>query len=305
MAGDMDKSRIGWIGVGLMGHGAAKNILEHGHPLSVLGHRNRQPIDDLIGRGAKEVCSASEVANNSEVVFLCVPSTADIERLMLGPQGIIEAARPGLIVVDTTTANPNSTRQLGELLSRRGCGMVDAPLGRSPREAEIGKLSTFVGGDPIHVEQVRPIIECYAEVTVPTGGLGTAHTMKLVNNSIAIGILAVIAETIACGSKLGVDMSTLFQVVSSGGANSTMFQLIMPWVLEGDDSHMRARLSIPSKDMRAYCRLADEASVPAPLAQAVNQLLMAVNVQGHGDRLMPVLPGILADMIGAPIRPLG
>jgi 3-hydroxyisobutyrate dehydrogenase-like beta-hydroxyacid dehydrogenase len=77
-------------------------------------------------------------------------------------------------------------------------------------------------------------------------------------------------------------MSTLFQVVSSGGANSTMFQLIMPWVLEGDDSHMRARLSIPSKDMRAYCRIADEASVPVPLAQAINQMLMAVTSKDTG-----------------------
>ena len=300
----MNKLRVGWIGAGLMGHGAAKHILEHGYQLSILGHQNRQSVENLVGRGATEVYSPSEIVDVSDVVFLCVRSTADVERLMLGPQGIIEAARPGVIVVDTTTSDPDSTRRLGEMLAIKGCGMVDGPLGRSPAEAEAGRLSTFVGGNPDHVEKVRPIIECYAEVIVPTGELGSAHTMKLVNNSIAIGILAVIAETLACASKLGIDMQTLFRVVSSGGANSTMFQLVMPWVLDGDDSRMRARLSIPSKDMRAYCRLADGASVPTPLAQAINQMLMFVDAQGYGDRLMPVLPGILADMIGAPIRPL-
>ena len=300
----MSKSRIGYIGVGLMGHGAAKNIVDKGYPLTIMGHRNRAPVEDLVKRGAKEAKSAAEVARASDILFLCLPSSVEVEATVYGSGGVLEGAHAELIVVDSTTADPNSTRRIAVDLDRKGARMLDAPLGRSPKEAEDGKLSTYVGGEPETVQAVRAVMECYADTIVEVGALGMGHTMKLINNFISIGNCAVIAEATATAAKLGVDMRKFCEVIQAGGANSRMFQMVMPWLLEGDDSHLKGPLRIAGKDMRFYARLAEQAPAAAFIAQAVNQTLHLCNVRGHGDRFLPVLPGLLAELNGAKIHDL-
>jgi len=300
----VSESKIGYIGVGLMGHGAARNILAKGFSLTIMGHRNRAPVDDLVKRGAREGKSAAEIARASDVLFLCLPSSVEVEATVYGAGGLLEGAHAGLIVVDSTTADPNSTRRIAADLATKGARMLDAPLGRTPREAEEGKLSTYVGGDAETVQAVRPIMECYADTIVEVGALGMGHTLKLINNFISIGTCAVIAEAAATAAKLGVDMRKLYEVVSAGGANSKMFQMVMPWVLEGDDSHLKGPLRIAGKDMRSYAKLAEQAPAAAFIAQAVNQTLHLFNTRGHGDRFLPVLPGLLAELNGARIRDL-
>lgn len=296
--------RVGYIGVGLMGHGAARNILANGYELTVLGHRNRGPVEDLVAAGASEARSPAEVAARSEVVFTCLPSSVEVEATVLGPGGLLESFRPGMIHVDSTTADPISTRGLAAAYAERGCAMVDGPLGRTPREAELGQLSTFLGGDAEAVARVRPIIACYADTIMEAGPIGSGHTLKLVNNFISIGTSAVIAEAVATAAKLGVDLRTLHEVVSSGGADSRMFQMMMPWVLEGDDSRLKGPLRIAGKDLRFYCRMAEGAGAPAFVAQSASQLYQLANALGHAERFMPTLPGILAQLIGAPFREL-
>ena len=164
------KKKVGYIGVGLMGHGAAKNILERGGcELTIMGHRNRRPVEDLVARGAKEVSTAAEVARASDIVFLCLPSAVEVEQVVCGDHGILAGSEPGMIVVDSTTADPNATRRIGADLAKKDVRMVDAPLGRTPKQAEEGKLSTYVGGDPEVVRTIRPILECYADTNVETG----------------------------------------------------------------------------------------------------------------------------------------
>src|SRR5438093_1450892 len=215
----MSKQRIGYIGVGLMGHGAAKNMLEKGYPLTIMGHRNRAPMDDLVSRGAQEAKTPADVARVSDVLFLCLPSTVEVEQAIYGADGVLEAGAKGLIVVDSTTADPRSTQRIGVDLAQRGIRMADAPLGRTPKEAEAGKLSTFVGGDPATVRELKPIIECYADTIIEAGVLGAGHTLKLVNNFIAIGTSGVIAEALATATKLGVDLRKLYAFVPAGGGN--------------------------------------------------------------------------------------
>lgn len=300
----MKKMRVGYIGVGLMGHGAARNIVEKGYPLVVMGHNNRAPVDDLIRRGAVEAKTPAEVAAAVDVVFTCLPSSAEVEATVTEPGGLLEAMRAGMIHVDSTTADPVSTRNLGALYATRGCRLVDAPVGRTPREAEAGKLNTFVGGDADAVARVRPIIACYADTIIETGALGSGHTLKLLSNFISIGTSAVIAEAVATASKLCVDLGKLYDVVSSGGANSAMFQMVMPWVLEGDDSRIKGSIRIAAKDLRAYCRLAESAGMAAFVAQAATQTYQLALAQGHAERFMPVLAGILAEINGGKIRDL-
>ncbi len=299
------KKRVGYIGVGLMGHGAAKNILERGdHQLTIMGHRNRQPVEDLVGRGATEVSTAAQVARASDVVFLCLPTAAEVKQVVFGDDGVAAGCRPGMILVDSTTADPSATRETAAALADMDVQMADAPLGRTPKEAEEGKLSTYVGGDPDVVRTIRPILECYADTIVETGPIGTGTTCKLVNNFISIGTSAVIAEAVATAAKMGLDLHKLYEVVSAGGANSAMFQMMMPWVLEGDDSHLRGPIRIAAKDMRTYAELAQSAPVAAFIAQAASQVWQLALIQGHGERFMPVLPGILAELNGASIRDL-
>jgi len=300
----MSKPRIGYIGVGLMGHGAAKNIGAKGYKLTVMGHRNRAPVDDLVQRGAAEGKSAAGMARASDILFLCLPSTVEVETMVYGAGGVLEGAHDGLIVVDSTTADPNSTRRIAGDLAAKGARMADAPLGRTPKEAEEGKLSTYVGGEPEVVAAIRPVLECYADTIVAVGALGAGHTLKLINNFISIGNCAVIAEAAATAAKMGVDMRKFHEVISAGGANSKMFQMVMPWVLDGDDSHLKGPLRIAGKDLRFYTRLAEQAPAAAFIAQAVNQTLLLCNVRGHGERFLPVLPGILAELNGAKIRDL-
>jgi len=300
----MTTQRIGYIGVGLMGHGAAKNILAKGYPLTIMGHRNRAPVDDLVTRGAKEAATPAAVAAASDVLFMCLPSTVEVEHTIYGDDGVLAGAKAGLIVVDSTTADPRSTQRIGADLAKRGIRMADAPVGRTPKEAEAGKLSSFVGGDADTVRAIRPIVECYADTIIEAGALGAGHTLKLMNNFISIGTSAVIAEALATAAKLGVDLAKLNEVVSAGGGNGRMFQMMMPWVLEGDDSHLKGPIRIAGKDMRYYTKLAESAPATAFIAQAVNQTYQLANIMGHGERFMPTLPGILAKLNGVTIREL-
>jgi 3-hydroxyisobutyrate dehydrogenase-like beta-hydroxyacid dehydrogenase len=300
----MSKPKIGYIGVGLMGHGAAANILKNGYELLILGNKNRDPVENLIASGAKEAKSPAEVARNSDIVFTCLPSSLEVERVVFAKNGIIQGLHHGLIYIDSTTADPESTRKIGAELKKLNCFMIDAPVGRTPREAELGKLNTFLGGDPEIINKVKPVISCYADTIIEAGPLGMGHTLKLLNNFISIGNSAIIAEATATAAKLGVDLNKFYEVVSSGGANSSMFQMVMPWVLEGDDSKLKGPIRIASKDMRFYCRMAENASASAFIAQSVNQIYQLANIQGHGEQYMPKLSGILSQLNGIKIREL-
>src|SRR5690242_4620702 len=143
----MAKEAIGFVGVGLMGHGMAKNIVEKGFPLTIMGHRNRAPIEDLVARGAREVRTPREVAENATVVFLCVTGSREVEELVFAANGLAAGARKGLIIVDTSTSDPTSTERIASTLAGQGVTFVDAPLARTPREAEAGTLDTMVGCD--------------------------------------------------------------------------------------------------------------------------------------------------------------
>jgi len=296
--------RIGFMGVGFMGHGAARNILEKGYPLTVLGHRNRQPVEDLLARGASEASDPADLARRSDVLFMCLPSAGHVELAITGTPGILQAARPGLTVVDCTTSEPEVTMRLAAALQAQGAHMVDAPFGRTPKEAEEGTLSTFVGGDPAVVQALRPVMQTYASTIIETGPLGSGHTMKLLNNFLALATSAVVGEALSTALRMNVDMKVLKQVVDSAGGNSVMFQRFMHWMLDQDDSHFQAMMSIGVKDLQYYRRLAEKDGGITHLADAATQLYLLANKLGHERQFMPVLPTILANFIDGQNRPL-
>ncbi len=290
--------RVGYIGVGLMGHGAAKNIVTKGFPLTVFDPYAKDNVRDLVQRGATEAAGVHDLVGKSDIVILNLPSSQDVEQIVY-VDGLLAAARPGMILVDSTTADPRITRKIGADLAKKSVQMIDAPNGRTPKEIEAGKVSTYVGGSKEAIDRVMPVFETYADTIIRTGDLGSGTTMKLMNNFITIGSCALIAEAIATAHQLGVDMKILVEVLSAGGANSVMFQWMKPWIVEGDDSHLKGPLRIAAKDIKLYSRLADSAPAMAIIANAVVQVYQHVLISGHANDMMPTLPGILAELNGS------
>jgi hypothetical protein len=191
------KPRIGFIGLGLMGHGMAKNLVAKGFPLTVRVHRNRKPLEDIVAAGAREVATNADVARASDIVFLCVTGSPQVEAVVRGADGLLEAAREGLIVVDTSTAEPASTAALRTDFAAKRAEFVDAPLARTPKEAEEGRLNIMVGADDAVFEKLKPVLAAFCENVIHAGPPGHGHTLKLINNFMAMSIATSTAEAVA------------------------------------------------------------------------------------------------------------
>ena len=282
-----DKQRIGFIGAGLMGHGMAKNIVEKGYPLTVLGHRNRQPIDDLIGRGAREAKTPKDLAQQSDIVITCVTGSPQVEELVFKKDGLLEGLRAGMIVADATTAEPTSTMKVAAAVIEAGARFADIPLIRTPKEAEAGTLGVMVGSDAALLAELKPVLETFANAIFHAGPLGAGHKLKLINNYIALAAAAAAAEGIATAKKAGVDLKALTDIVLSGGANSVMFQRLSKYFLDGDDTHAIFALANCAKDLRYYTHMAEATPVVGFIAQAVHQTFQMANTRGFGDKYLP------------------
>ncbi|MDH3660643.1 MAG: NAD(P)-dependent oxidoreductase [Alphaproteobacteria bacterium] len=294
--------KIGFIGVGLMGHGAAKNILEGGYPLEALAHRNRQPVDDLVGRGAKEASSAAELASRVDILFTCVSDSRVLEKVVHGENGVLQAARPGLVLVDMTTAEPASTRALAEALDAKGAVMVDGPVTLTPKEAEEGRLNIMIGAEAAILDEIRPVLETFCARIFHTGPLGSAHTLKLINNFLTLGKAALTVEACTTAAKAGVDPEMMVELISVSGGDSASFQR-MARLLTGDGDPSKAAFAIKNalKDVSYFWRLAEDQHAYAPLADGVRRWYDLAVALGHGDDLLPALFEMHGRLSDAPI----
>ncbi len=241
--------RIGFIGIGLMGHGMAKNLMEKGFSVTTTAHRNRAPLEDLLGHGAAEAASHKEVAERSDIVFICVTGAPEVEAVIYGDGsgdgsgdgGVLAGARAGLIVVDCSTSEPAMTDRVNADLSARGAALADAPLARTPIEAEAGRLNTMVGASEETFAAIEPALQTFCENIFHVGPVGAGHKTKLIYNFMAMGQAALIAEALCACAATGVDLHEFYDVVSAGGANSGIFQLLMPKAWKRPSSRPLAR----------------------------------------------------------------
>ena len=283
------KPRVGFIGLGLMGHGIAKNLVSKGFPLTVRIHRNRKPAEDILAAGAKEVKTSAELARASDVVILCVTGSPQIEEIIYGDNGLMSAAREGLIVIDTSTAEPASTAKIREDFAKKGVQYVDAPLARTPKEAEEGRLNTMVGADDATFARVQPVLSAYCENVIHVGPPGHGHMLKLINNFIAQAIATATAEACAACAKSGVSIRKLHEIISAGAVNSGIFQMMVGRMLEGDMAGLKFTLVNAMKDLRYYTHFAESLPVSAIVGEAVHQSLVNANLMGFGDKYVPSL----------------
>jgi len=298
------KPRIGFIGLGLMGHGIAKNLVTKGYPLTVRVHRNRKPLEDLLAAGAVEVATDADVARASDIVFLCVTGTPQVEAVVYGSTGLLSAAREGMIVVDTSTAEPASTAAIRMDFGAQRAEFVDAPLARTPKEAEEGRLNIMVGAEDAVFERLKPVLGAFCENVIHAGPPGHGHTLKLINNFLAMSIAATTAEAMATAAKAGLSLQKLHEVVSAGAVNSGIFQLILGRILaEGDLSGLKFTLVNAMKDLRYYTHLAESLPSSAVMGEAVHQSLVQANLLGFGERYVPSLVEAQEKLAGVSIVP--
>ena len=300
----MDKPRIGFIGVGLMGHGIAKNLVTKGYPLTVRAHRNRAPVDDLIDRGATEAKSTAELTRASDIVFLCVTGAPQVEETVFGADGIASAARSGLVVIDTSTSEPATTTKTREALAKQGAKFIDAPLARTPVEAEQGRLNIMVGADEATFAEIKPVLAAFCENIFHAGPAGHGIILKLINNFIAQAICAASAEACAAAAKSGLSLKKLHEVISAGAVNSGLFQMLVGKMLEsGDLSGLKFTLANAAKDLRYYTHFTESMMIPSTMGEAVHQSLVTANALGYGDKYVPSLIEAQEKLAGVTIVP--
>ena len=297
----MTKERIGFIGVGLMGHGIAKNILEKGGEkgwtLTVMGHRNRAPVEDLIQRGAKEAANPAELADAADIIFLCVTGSDQVQSVINGENGLASAAKP-LLIADCSTSDPSVTVKLANQLALKNITLLDSPLSRTPKEAWEGTLDVMIGGAEADVARLRPVIESFAGRIIHTGETGTAHTMKLLNNFLAMGYAAMYSEALMLGAKAGLTPRIFDQVIRGGRMDCGFYQTFFKYVLEGDRDAHKFSLRNGLKDTTYLAAFAESVSAANPVGAAVRNSYASAVGAGHGDDYVPMLSDVIRKLNG-------
>jgi 3-hydroxyisobutyrate dehydrogenase-like beta-hydroxyacid dehydrogenase len=287
-------TRIGMVGIGVMGHGIATTLVGHGYPLVLLAHPGNQPVEDLVAAGARSVASLSELAAESDVVILCVTGTPEVEAVLLGSGGVIEHMRPDTVVIDHSTAIPSSTMRVAEAVAKAGGRFLDAPMTGTPKDAAAGTLNLLVGGDPELFEEYQPLLAGYARRIVYAGPLGAGHQLKLLHNFVSMGFAAVFAEAVACAERAHVDLGLFLEVLDSGGGKSTILDRMRPYIETQDTTAYRFSIGNAAKDLGYYMALAKELGASRTTAEAVHRVYAEAVAAGHGRETVPEIIPVLA-----------
>ncbi|MBS7639752.1 MAG: 2-hydroxy-3-oxopropionate reductase [Candidatus Bathyarchaeia archaeon] len=277
----MGLKRIGFIGLGVMGKPMAINLLRAGYPLTVW-NRTRSKMDELIAMGANGANSPREVAERSDVVITMVSDSPDVEEVILGPNGVIHGARPGLIVIDMSTISPKVTRKISEELAKKGVRMLDAPVSGGEKGAKEATLSIMVGGPRDVFEECLPIFEVLGKKITYMGPSGMGQTAKLCNQVICALNIQAVCEGLMLGAKAGLDVRKLLEAVSAGAASSWMLVNLGPKMIERDFKP-GFKIRHQQKDLRLALELAAELGLPLPGTALVHQILRIAEAEGLGE----------------------
>jgi 3-hydroxyisobutyrate dehydrogenase-like beta-hydroxyacid dehydrogenase len=296
-----ERPRIGFIGLGYMGHGMAYNIRARGFPLTVMAHRKREAVEDLVGKGAVEASSPTDVARQSDVVILCVTGAREVDQLVRGEQGLATQAAPGLTIVDCTTSEPSTLLKLAADFD--GISFADAPLGRSPREAWEGKLSVMVGCDQQTFKHVQPVLAAFANSIQYVGTLGNGHRLKLVNNLISLGYAAIYSEALVMARKAGLSTEAFDNLVRSSRMHCAFYETFMGWARAGNTNTHRFALDTALHTISDVSAFERSLGLHDTVAAAVCRIYQEAIVAGYGTSMLPELPRSVAASNGISIDP--
>lgn len=261
--------KIGMVGIGLMGHGIASNIVKQGYRLTVLEHPGNQPLDGLKAAGVRTLTRAKDLAENSEVIILCVTGSPQVEAVLFEKGGVLEGLQPQAVVIDCSTAIPSSTEKIAHAVAQAGGRFLDAPMTRTPKEAAEGRLNLLVGGDLALFEECRPLLACFAENISHAGGVGAGHRMKLLHNYVSLGFVALLSEAAACAQRAGIASDVFVDVLAKGGGGGAALERLKPYLASGDTSALRFAMANAKKDLGYYNAMASDTGAVSIIAQAV------------------------------------
>ncbi len=272
--------KIGFIGTGIMGAPMTHNLLKAGYEVAV-HNRTKAKADHLIAGGAAWADSPADVAKDSNIVITCLPDTPDVEQVLLGQKGVIEAAKPGLICIDMSTISPAATKEMGTELAAKGVTLIDAPISGGEIGAIEAKLSIMMGGPKKAVEKVRPIMQVMGRTVIHCGPLGAGQITKLANQIMCIHTIMSIAEGFAFAEKAGLDLETTLKATSAGAAGSHSLKMLGPKIIAGDFKPA-FMVDLQQKDLRLVAEYAEKLKQPLPGVALARQLLAQLQAQGRG-----------------------
>ncbi|MEM8852267.1 MAG: NAD(P)-dependent oxidoreductase [Pseudomonadota bacterium] len=293
-----NKPAIGFIGLGLMGSAMVERLQSLGYTMTVMANKSRANVEAAVARGASEAKTARELAEASDIVMMCMDTSASVEARMNGPDGVIRGLREGALVIDFGTSLPGSTLQLGEAVSAAGGRYMDAPLGRTPAHAVDGKLNIMAAGAEADFAEVEPVLRDVGENVFHVGPLGSGHTLKLINNFFAMTTACAMSEAFAMADQAGLSRQTVYDVMSAGPLKSGMMDFIKANAIEGRPDDLAFSIANASKDVGYYASMADGLGVPSLMSGAAKGALGIAKASGRGDDYVPQMVDFFADLFG-------
>ncbi|WP_390911769.1 NAD(P)-binding domain-containing protein [Pseudosulfitobacter sp. SM2401] len=282
----MSKPTIGFIGLGLMGAAMVGRLQDLGYSLTVMANRSRPNVDAAIARGATEVSTARDVAAASDVIMLCMDTSASVEGRMRGADGVIAGLKPGATVVDFGTSLPGSTRALGVEVEAAGGHYLDAPLGRTPAHAKDGLLNIMTAGDKDAFAAVEPVLKDLGENVFHLGDLGSGHTIKLINNFFGMTVANAMSEAFAMADVAGIDRGQMYDVMAAGPLRSGMMDFVKAYGVDKDPSMLEFAIKNAAKDVGYYAQMAKDAGVDSIMSQGPLTALEQARDSGQGDEMV-------------------
>lgn len=287
---------VGYIGLGLMGKPIASNILKAGFPL-VVHNRSRAAVDELAAQGARAASSPAEVAAQVDVVFTNLPDTPDVEEVVLGAQGIVAGARPGLIWVDNSTIRPAAARTLSLRLAERGVLSLDAPVSGGDIGARNATLTIMVGGPAEALEKVMPVFQAMGKTVTHVGEAGAGQVAKAANQIMVAAQMVAMAELLIFSQKAGVDPRKVVEAIKGGAAQCWTLDVKPPRLFAGNRAP-GFKASMQAKDLNIILETARQYGIPLPSAAVDAQLYNAMLQNDMGALDNSAVIGIIEQLAG-------
>ena len=276
---------IGFIGLGLMGGNMVENLQKKNFKPIVMD-LNPDAVAAVVARGGSEASSAAELAAASDIIMLCLTTSSVVEMVMHGDDGILAGIKEGAVVIDFGTSIPASTRQLGAELAKKGAGMVDAALGRTPAHAKDGLLNIMAAGDQATFDSVKPILDMQGENVFYMGALGAGHTTKLINNFMGMTTVCAMSQAFAVAESAGVDGQQLFDIMSTGPSTSPFMQFCKNYAVDGV-SDLGFSIANANKDLGYFLEMVEGLGTVSQIGEGTSANLQAAFDAGMGNGNVP------------------
>lgn len=281
----MAKPTIGFIGLGLMGSNMVENLQNKGFEPIVMD-LNKDAVAAVVARGATEAKTAKELAEASDIVMLCLTTSTIVEKVVYADDGILAGIKEGAVLVDFGTSIPASTRKIGADLAKKGAGMIDAPLGRTPAHAKDGLLNIMASGDQATFDKVKPVLEMQGENVFYLGALGAGHTTKLINNFMGMTTVTAMSQAFAVADKAGVDRQQLFDIMSTGPSSSPFMQFCKNYAVD-NVSDLGFSIGNANKDLGYFLEMVKDLGTRAQIAEGTSANLQAAVDAGMANGNVP------------------